>query len=125
MLVYRKSEEFMNPKELMVSRYEAFVKKDWQYLVDTSVHQTLEELSHPTNIEWLQLKVLDAYDNIVEFKAYYKEGDKLGVLHEKSTFILVDGRWKYKEGELFNSKIERNEPCPCGSRKKYKKCCAK
>jgi len=113
----------MNPKELMISRYEAFVKKDWQYLVDTSLHQTLQELSQPTNIEWLQLKVLDAHDDIVEFKAYYKESGEIGVLHEKSKFSLIDGVWKYKDGELFNSKIERNEPCPCGSGKKFKKCC--
>ena len=24
-----------------------------------------------------------------------------------------------------NKKIKRNEPCPCGSGKKYKKCCGK
>ena len=27
---------------------------------------------------------------------------------------------KFKE---INRKISRNEPCPCGSGKKYKKCC--
>lgn len=29
--------------------------------------------------------------------------------------------------EIFNysSKIKRNDPCPCGSGKKYKKCCLK
>jgi SWIM/SEC-C metal-binding protein len=25
---------------------------------------------------------------------------------------------------LAEAKVGRNEPCPCGSRKKYKKCCA-
>lgn len=113
----------MNPKELMISRYEAFVRHDWEYLVQTSTHQTLAELSQPTTIEWLKLDVLDAHDNIVEFKAYYKDNGILGVLHEKSTFVQIDGKWKYESGELYNSKIERNEPCPCGSGKKYKKCC--
>ena len=114
----------MNPKELMISRYKAFVRKDWEYLVQTSTHQTLEELSQPTSIEWLKLDVIDARDTIVEFKAYYKDNGVLGVLHERSNFVQVDGEWKYESGELFNSKIERNEPCPCGSGKKYKKCCA-
>jgi len=114
----------MNPKELMISRYEAFVKKDWEYIVKTSTHQTLQELQQPSNIEWLKLNVLDDYDDIVEFKAYYKENGVVGVLHEKSRFIQEDGVWKYESGELFNSKVERNEPCPCGSGKKYKKCCA-
>ena len=41
----------------------------------------------------------------------------------KSSFIKEDGTWKYLDGELYNSKIERNESCPCGSGKKFKKCC--
>lgn len=114
----------LTPEELMRSRYDAFVKQDWNYLAQTSINQTIEELSQPTSIKWLKLDVLDAYDNIVEFKAYYKENEKIDVLHEKSNFVKVDGLWKYSDGELFNSKIERNESCPCGSGKKFKKCCA-
>jgi SEC-C motif-containing protein len=75
-------------------------------------------------LEWLKLDVLNAYENIVEFKAYYKENGKIAVLHEKSFFIEENGVWKYKDGELFNAKVERNEPCPCGSGKKFKKCCS-
>jgi len=114
----------MTPKELMISRYEAFVKKDWDYLARTSTSQSKEELAMMPELEWLKLDVLDAYDAVVEFKAYYREHEKIGVLHEKSHFIQENGTWKYKDGELFNTKIERNEPCPCGSGKKYKKCCA-
>ncbi|NOR58534.1 MAG: zinc chelation protein SecC, partial [Sulfurimonas sp.] len=57
----------MNCEELMRSRYEAFVKEDWNYLAKTSMHQTVEELSHPTSIEWLKLAVLNADENTVEF----------------------------------------------------------
>ena len=115
----------MTPKELMKSRYEAFVRKDWEYVAQTSTHQTLEELRIESDIIWLKLEILDAYENIVEFKAYYKENGVLGILHEKSLFIKVDGQWKYESGELFQSKIQRNEICPCGSGKKFKKCCIK
>ena len=114
----------MTPKELMISRYEAFVKKDWAYLARTSTSQTEEELTMMPELEWLKLDVLDAYKNIVEFKAYYRENGKIGVLHERSRFIQKDREWKYSDGELFNTKVERNESCPCGSGKKYKKCCA-
>ena len=131
MLVYQKKLDFMKidisvltPKELMKSRYDAFVRQDWNYLVETSTNQTLEELSGASDIKWLKLDIINSYDNIVEFKAYYKENNKTDVLHEKSTFIQEDGMWKYKDGELYNSKIERNELCPCGSGKKFKKCCA-
>ncbi|MCD4667845.1 MAG: SEC-C domain-containing protein [Sulfurimonas sp.] len=131
MLVYQKKLDFMkidtsvlSPKELMKSRYDAFVRQDWNYLVRTSTNQTLEELSGASDIKWLKLNIINSYDNVVEFKAYYKENNKTDVLHEKSTFIQEDGMWKYKDGELYNSKIERNELCPCGSGKKFKRCCA-
>ena len=110
-------------EELMRSRYDAFVREDWSYLAETSVHQTIEELSGSLPIEWLKLDVIDAYEDIVEFKAYYKENGRIQVLHEKSSFIKEDGIWKYLDGKLYNTKIERNEDCPCESGKKYKKCC--
>ena len=115
----------MTPKELMMSRYEAFVDKDWAYLAKTSTHQTIEELSVPSSIEWLKLEVVADYDNIVEFKAYFRDNASVDVLHEKSSFVKVADEWKYDSGELLNTKIQRNEECPCGSGKKYKKCCAK
>ena len=113
----------MSPKELMISRYTAFVNEDWDYLVETSLHQTLEELKQQTPIEWLKLDVIDDYDNFVEFKAYYRDANKIVLLHEKSSFTQVDGKWKYDDGVIFHSKIQRNEVCPCGSGKKFKKCC--
>ena len=111
------------PEKLMRSRYEAFVQRDWNYLEKTSLNQKVEELQDAPPLEWLKLDVLNAHDNTVEFKAYYKLQDTIEVLHEKSTFIQVDGEWKYKDGVLFPTKIQRNEICPCGSGKKFKKCC--
>ena len=113
----------LNPKELMNSRYEAFIKEDWEYIANTSIDQTLEDLQNSPPMEWLKLDVLDSYENIVEFKAYYRIDNTIEVLHEKSFFIKIDGDWKYKDGTLYNSKILRNEKCPCGSGKKFKKCC--
>ena len=113
----------LNPEELMRSRYDAFVREDWEYLAKTSVHQTLDELKGSLPIKWLKLNVIDANDDVVEFKAYYKESDKIHILHEKSRFIKENDIWKYLDGEVYNSKIERNESCPCGSGKKFKKCC--
>ena len=114
----------LTPHELMKSRYEAFVKEDWNYIVETSINQKKEDFIGMSSTEWLKLDVIDAHDNIVEFKAYYRENGNLYVLHEKSNFIKVDGLWKYLDGELFNTRIQRNETCPCGSGKKFKKCCA-
>ena len=113
------------PEQLMRNRYEAFVNKDGLYLQNTTTQTISTDMSAYESIEWLKLDVIASYDNIVEFKAYFRENDLVQVLHEKSNFIKLDGDWKYVDGELFNSKIDRNESCPCGSSKKYKKCCMK
>jgi len=34
-----------------------------------------------------------------------------------------DGSIRLRNKQGFNVKIKRNQPCPCGSGKKYKKCC--
>ncbi len=113
----------MTPKELMKSRYEAFTREDWEYIASTSTNQNVEELQSSTSIDWLKLDILYAKDNIVEFKAYYKIYNTIELMHEKSYFVKVDEVWKYDRGELYNSKIGRNEECPCGSNKKFKNCC--
>ncbi len=118
------------PETLMRSRYAAFALGEAEYLLETSlvknhVVNELEQLEAQMNlVEWLQLDVVDAHDNVVEFKAYYRDDSGIQVLHEKSTFVYENSRWFYDEGTLFNTRIERNQLCPCGSEKKYKKCCA-
>jgi SEC-C motif-containing protein len=68
---------------------------------------------------------------MVEFRALYRTITGMGVLHERSRFLYEDGCWYYVDGELIedgalrSGKTGRNEPCPCGSGKKYKKCCLK
>ncbi|WP_428738033.1 YchJ family protein [Sulfurimonas sp.] len=128
--IITKQKQPQNAEELMRSRYSAYVKADAEYLVYSSVKENqyqedialIEEFSN--SVEWLKLDVLDVQETTVEFKAYYRDTNGIQVLHEKSNFVQEDGIWKYKDGELYNSKIERNETCPCGSGKKYKKCCA-
>lgn len=117
-------------EELMRSRYSAYVKGDGAYLVFSSAKESQYEEDIPlieefaNSVEWLGLEMLHVTHDSVEFKAYYKTKDGIELLHEKSGFVQEDGVWKYKEGKLFNTTIKRNDPCPCGSGKKYKKCCA-
>ncbi|GAL20360.1 UPF0225 protein YchJ [Vibrio maritimus] len=55
-------------------------------------------------------------------------------LAERSRFLFEHGQWFYVDGEIDDSippkrltaessKVGRNDPCPCGSGKKHKKCC--
>lgn len=119
----------LTPEQLMRSRYSAYVLGNGEYIVKTTAKENRFDddidliKEYAKSITWLGLEVLAKKDNVVEFKAYYKDKEGVKVQHEKSNFIYEDEMWCYKDGELFNSKIERNEPCPCQSGKKYKKCC--
>ncbi len=113
--------------ELMRSRYSAYVLKNGQYLYDTCSQklQNIDDInaikSH--NIEWLGLKIESYGDDEVTFMVYYKENGRIEVMKERSFFIYENGKLKYDRGEMLEVKILRNEPCPCGSGKKYKRCC--
>ncbi len=91
-------------------------------LKETNPIETMEE-STPVKIEIDPEKL---YYNMVEAKA-----DWLYNLPQWDK-ILNEGRRKelYKEQKKSGTvvkgrKIGRNEPCPCGSKKKYKHCCGK
>lgn len=117
----------------MRSRYCAFVRHDWEYL---NVTQKVRDNAPPTaDIEWLGLEVLgtqgggaDDLEGSVEFIAHYRHQAKAGTLHEISLFRKQDGNWVYIDGEFPSTprqpKTGRNDPCPCGSGKKFKKCCS-
>ena len=71
-------------------------------------------------------------EGIVEFEATYTADGMRDVHHEIGGFRKIDGEWLYSEGMMRPTtvvregrKIGRNEPCPCGSGKKYKQCCGK
>lgn len=117
---------------LMRSRYSAFVAQNWSYLDRTQAHQN----SHPPtpDIVWLNLEIMGTQagkegdnEGTVEFIARYSHEGMPGALHEISRFHKLNGEWIYVEG-LFpppkpKQKAGRNDPCLCGSGRKFKKCC--
>jgi len=64
-------------------------------------------------------------EGVVEFAADYQGGQ----LHERSRFLKEEGKWFYLNGDILPpvtaAKVGRNDPCPCGSGKKFKKCCGR
>lgn len=117
------------PQQLMRSRYSAYALGNGEYIVKTTTsdnrfNDDVELIKeYAKNISWLNLQIIHVEECFVEFKAYYRDTHGIKVQHEKSRFVLENGVWLYKDGEVFNSKIDRNEACPCKSGKKYKKCC--
>lgn len=128
---------------LMRSRYTVYHAGQSEYLYKTT-HSSTRGQYKVSEIEnwskentWTKLEIISVEhgniknDNgIVEFKAYFN--DKNGrqkIHHERSTFLKEDGLWYYLKGEInpkevnIMKKVSRNDPCPCGSGKKHKKCC--
>ena len=123
------------PEQLMRSRYSAFCIKDIEYLISThhpsrrevNEREILAQTIHDS--QWLGLKILKTDKSLinqgagyVEFVAFYKNRE-IEQLHENSKFIYENVQWYYFDGILLDPiKISRNEPCWCGSMKKFKKC---
>lgn len=124
------------PSQLMRSRYSAYVVQDADYLVATwhpsvcyeSLKSDLCAGFTPT-IKWLGLTVYEHTDNadstegFVSFVARFQDGLDENAIIERSRFLKESGRWYYVDGT--RPQLGRNDPCPCGSGKKFKKCCGR
>lgn len=122
------------PGKLMRSRYTAYVKHCADYLVATWHPDCQAEESRSAiinsfnNTAWLGLTVVEelagnrADEGYVEFVARFTDGAaKHSAIHERSRFLRLGQRWYYIDG--IKPQPGRNATCPCGSGKKYKKCC--
>ncbi|HKP59585.1 MAG TPA: YchJ family protein [Polyangiales bacterium] len=133
-----------SPAELMASRYVAYSTGEIDYLLDTHAPETRHQVDRKAtetwskSSEWVGLEILrtekggpDDQTGQVEFIARYRRDGADHVHHELSDFRRIDGRWFFVDGKIVaeppmhraSPKIGRNDPCPCGSGKKYKKCC--
>ncbi len=124
------------PEQLMRSRYTAFVNANVDYL-QQSWHESTrpEQLTLEQGVSWFGLDIVACEagevnddEGWVEFIAQFKGNDRLQSLHERSRFVREQGRWQYVDGQIHQQpeaeKIGRNALCPCGSGKKFKRCCS-
>lgn len=110
----------------MRSRFSAYVLGLRTYLLNSWHSSTRPEtLSDDADDHWLKLDILNATKHTVHFKAYSHDEHGFSVLEEVSNFDLEQGRWVYVDGDVSISPYipGRNDPCLCGSGKKFKKCC--
>lgn len=88
------------------------------------IHSYIQKLENTNNIGQLRERLQNDYDRRVKNLGegyYYKEYPDRR--RNKPTM-----RWDNEDGETYvrnQPKIGRNDPCPCGSGKKYKNCCGK
>lgn len=131
------------PEALMRARYTAFATHDVDFIYKTIApsrrkefdRQGIEDWSRQS--EWLGLEIVATGKGgpgddtgTVEFTARYKEKGEERRHDELATFVKIDGRWYFEDGQTpavktvrnEGPKVGRNDACPCGSGKKYKKC---
>ncbi len=131
----------------MRSRYTAFTKGDIEYIGATrhpfSPGKFDERSARKWSLgsEWIGLEIKSTEaggeedsEGTVEFVASYTINGRREDHEETAHFARHDdGRWYFVDGEELSPqpvvretpKVGRNEPCPCGSGKKFKKCCGK
>ena len=131
---------------LMRARYSAYAVKKIQFLKTSAGPEVQADFDEKACREWAEASTWHGLDIIstdrggenddegfVEFIAHYAANGETVEHHEHSYFKKLDGEWKFIDGEIESGvpyqreepKIGRNAPCPCGSGKKYKKCCGK
>jgi len=130
---------------LMRSRYSAYVEHAIDYIVNTCAEDEQERIdidqtrSWSEKSKWLGLKILATEkggpadtEGTVEFEALYEMDGLRDIHYERARFKRKNGTWLYSEGSVApktvvrsGRKVGRNEPCPCGSGKKYKHCCGR
>ncbi len=132
------------PEALMRARYTAHAKNAFDFL-ETSLHPSVHETVDKNKMrEWSEAVTWEGMDvhqttgggendntGTVSFTARYSVNGVEQELREDATFTRETGQWLYLDGDVHghtpyrreSPKIGRNDPCPCGSGKKYKKCC--
>ncbi len=110
-LVHTNIHNALTAEELMRSRYSAFVLCNGDFLLQShsiqfrdasNMHNTIR---WSRSVAWNRLEIISLKDGLkhdtegsVEFKAYYKEKNKLKCIHENSSFIREDKHWVYLDG---------------------------
>jgi SEC-C motif domain protein len=133
-------------EDLMRARYAAYATNQIDFVIDSHHPSSRGEVDRNSteawskNAEWLGLEILGTElggendeAGMVEFIAKYKVKGVVIPHREKAQFEKVAGKWYFVDGKEVSAptvrnegpKTGRNDPCTCGSGKKFKKCCGK
>ena len=131
-------------EEVMRGRYSAYAKGIISFILTSTHPDRRSECDEKAIKAWSENSVWDSFEVVstqkgqtgdkegaVEFIARFTEDRMKKTLHETGEFKCIDGLWYYVDGKIHphkpfvrqEEKINRNDPCTCGSGKKYKKCC--
>ena len=94
----------------MRARYSAYAVGDLDYVWKTWHPRTRPAALTPDDrLTWTGLQIVataagrpEDQTGEVEFRARYRDGGRIGTLHERSRFAVRARRWLYVDGELFD-----------------------
>jgi SEC-C motif-containing protein len=102
----------------MRSRFSAFALGSSDPRLDGYLRSSWHPATRPATLEldpailWRRLQIVDTADGgpsddtgVVEFRASFRDADvdgTAGVLHERSRFARVGGRWTYLDGDILD-----------------------
>lgn len=128
----------------MRARYAAHVLGLVDFVIKTyhpscEAHLQEKEIAESIDSDWVGLNVVSSEngshenEGFVTFQAYLSENGEKLCMQERSRFIKEENLWYYIDGtfpeqqpdpsQVLAKKPGRNDPCLCGSGKKFKKCC--
>ena len=123
-------------EQLMRSRYSAYVLGLIDYLVATTLQAQQPGLDRQAMAAWsaqsvwlgLEVEHAEVLGGTPEharvtFTARWHDAEGDHSHRERSAFVQHDGRWYFIDPTV-PLQAGRNDPCPCGSGVKFKKCCA-
>lgn len=130
---------------LMRARYTAYTKHDVGFVERTNDPKHGEPFDVESAKKWAESAKWQGLEVVrteqggendsrgkVEFIAKFKLEGEDQMHHEIGNFRKDGGVWYFVDGKTPGVTIRnekpapgRNDPCPCGSGKKYKKCCGK
>lgn len=91
----------------MRSRFSAYAVGDAAYLLHSWHPSTRPaELDLDAEVVWRRLQIVDTVgggpddaEGVVEFRASFRGPDGVGLMHERSRFSRIEGRWLYVDGD--------------------------
>lgn len=131
-------------EELLKARYTAFTRGDVDFILSTHHSKTREQIKREEveewskGSDWVRLQVVKSEGGqpkdekgMIQFLAQYRVDGKMHDHWEVSQFEKENGEWRFYDAQALKPepirraepKTGRNDPCSCGSGKKFKKCC--
>ncbi|HLP40863.1 MAG TPA: YchJ family metal-binding protein [Fibrobacteria bacterium] len=125
---------------LVRSRYTAFAVRSLDHVENTHAPEIRDDFNRAEaerlaeECEWKNLRIHKAIEDGDQASVEYvmevrKDGNTI-IKGVKSDFRRENGQWLFAStkpapqlAHALSTKVSRNDPCPCASGKKYKKCC--